>query len=132
MELWRRVWRIGLAPRLGDRALSALQLGLASDDPRIIQKATTSPCDFLPNAAAQVCGACALAYAGWQGLGLRTVGEVSDFFTRTCNQADEALGEPAACRHFLDWFDHTRRHHMRQQLLEEVRFTLSQRRSLAA
>ena len=132
MELWRKAWRLGLAPQLPTPALAALAAGLADDDESLVQSATTLPPDLPSAAAADVCGACALAYAGWKGLGLQTVAQVSEFFTKTCLEADAALGEPAACRHFLDWFDHTRRDRMRQQLLEEVRFTLSQRHSLAA
>jgi hypothetical protein len=34
-----------------------------------------------------------------------TVSEVEEQFADACFAADRALGEPAACRHFLNWFD---------------------------
>ena len=64
--------------------------------------------------------ACALGYCGWQGDGLETVGEVEEFFARACFEADQRLGEPAACRWFLNWFDDTPRDEMRRELLAEV------------
>jgi hypothetical protein len=77
-------------------------------------------------------GACALGYCGWQADGLRTVGEVEQFFIQSCEAADEALGEPAACRHFLNWFDETPRAEMRRGLLAEVNRALNHRHSAAA
>jgi hypothetical protein len=71
--------------------------------------------------------ACALGYCGWQGDGLESVGEVEEFFARACFEADQRLGEPAACRWFLNWYDDTPREAMRQQLLGEVNWTLAQR-----
>jgi hypothetical protein len=65
--------------------------------------------------------ACALAFCGWQGEGLETVAEVEEFFARVCFEIDERLGEPAACRWFLNWFDDSPRGEMRTQLLSEVR-----------
>lgn len=131
MELWRKVWRTGLAPQLSTQALVALATGLAANDESLVQGATTFPPD-LPSAAAEVCAACAVGYCGWKGLGLRTVSDVSEFFARTCLEADAALGEPAACRHFLDWFDHTPRESMRRDLVEEVHLAISQRYPIAA
>jgi hypothetical protein len=71
--------------------------------------------------------ACGLGYCGWQGDGLETVAEVEEFFARTCFEADQRLGEPAACRWFLNWFDETPREEMRRQLLPEVNRSLAQR-----
>jgi hypothetical protein len=76
-------------------------------------------------------GACALTYCGWHGEGLQTVAEAEEFFARICFEVDQKLGEPAACRWFLNWFDETPREEMRRQLLVEVNRTLSQRYGLA-
>ena len=73
--------------------------------------------------------ACALGYCGWQGETLDTVGQVEEFFARACFEADQRLGEPAACRWFLNWFDDTPRAEMRQLLLTEVQRSLAQRLS---
>jgi hypothetical protein len=69
-----------------------------------------------------------VGYCGWQGDGLETVAEVEEFFARICFETDQALGEPAACRWFLNWFDETPRAEVRAQLLAEVNRTLGERR----
>ena len=42
-------------------------------------------------------------------------------------EADTRLGEPAAVRYFLNWFDDTPRDEMRRQLLAEVNRALAER-----
>ena len=71
--------------------------------------------------------ACALGYCGWQGDRLETVGQVEEFFARCCFEADQRLGEAAACRWFLNWFDDTPRDEMRQELLAEVERAIADR-----
>ena len=131
MEFWRNVWRNGLVPQLSLAGLDALRLALVRNDDRLLQGATTSPPAMQAVAQQKVVAACAVGFCGWQGDGLTTVAQVNGFFARTCMDADAALGEPAAGRRFLDWFDHTPRDRMREQLLEEVNRALAQR-SLAA
>ena len=111
------------------RALEALRAGLAGDDPRLVQGTTCSPPALQALSDRTVESACALGYCGWQGEGLETVAEVEDFFARLCFEADQRLGEPAACRWFLNWFDETPRDEMRRLLLAEVNRTLAQRLS---
>jgi hypothetical protein len=77
-------------------------------------------------------GCCALGYCAWQGDGLTTVGEVEEYFARCCYEADCRLGEPAACRWFLNWFDDVSREEMRRELLAEVELALSMRPELPA
>ncbi len=127
MESWRKVWREGLAPHLSTAALMALQRGLQADDSRLIQGATTSPPPLECVRDWPVEAACVLGYCGWQGEGLQTVAEVEEFFARACFEADQALGEPAACRWFLNWFDDTPRDEVRRQLLPEINRTLAHR-----
>lgn len=120
MESWRKVWRDGVEPLLSAEGLEALRRGLILDDGRLLQGATTSP---PPLACVQdwpVEGACTLGYCGWVGDGLETVAEVEEFFARMCFEIDQRLGEPAACRWFLNWFDETPRDEMRERLLAEV------------
>src|SRR5205807_3203617 len=112
--------------------LEALRRALARDDPRLIQHATSCPPPSEIFQEEAVEGACALGYCGWQADGLSTVGEVEAFFIRTCLAADEALGEPASCRHFLNWFDETPRVRMRRELLSEVNRALCERHTAAA
>jgi hypothetical protein len=127
MESWRKVWRDGLAPQLSTTSLEALRRALLTDDPRLLQGATTSPPPLQCVQDWPVEAACVLGFCGWQGEGLETVAQVEEFFARACFEADQRLGEPAACRWFLNWFDDTPRDEMRRLLLAEVNRTLAQR-----
>jgi len=129
MESWRKVWREGMAPQLSPEALEALRRALLSDDARLLQGATTTPPPLQCVQDWPVEAACALGYCGWQGDGLETVAEVEEFFARMCFEIDQRLGEPAACRWFLNWFDETPRDEMREQLLAEVLRAVNQRRA---
>jgi len=129
MESWRTVWREGVAPLLSTPGLEALQRALTNDDARLLQGATTTPPPLQCVQDWPVEAACALGFCGWQGEGLETVAEVEEFFARMCFEIDQRLGEPAACRWFLNWFDETPRDDMREKLLAEVSRALAQRRS---
>ena len=127
MENWRNVWRNGFIPVLTSNGLANLRDALRSDDLRLVQGATTTPPPLMCVQDWPVEACCALGYCGWQGDGLHTVGEVEEFFARCCFEADERLGEPAACRWFLNWFDDTPRDQMRRDLLAEVELALAER-----
>jgi hypothetical protein len=127
MESWRKVWRDGLAPHLSTAGMEALRRALLADDARLVQGATTVPPPLMCVQDWPVEAACVLGYCGWQGDGLETVGEVEEYFARMCFEADKALGEPAACRWFLNWFDECPRAEVRQELLAEVNRGLAQR-----
>ena len=106
-----------------------LRQALTNDDPRLLQGATTTPPPLQCVQDWPVEAACALGFCGWQGDGLETVAEVEEFFARMCFEIDQRLGEPAACRWFLNWFDETPRDEMRALLAAEVTRSLAQRRS---
>jgi len=127
MESWRNVWRMGVSPLLSTESLEVLRKVLATDDPRLAQGATTTPPTLQCFQDWPVEAACALGYCGWQGDGLETVAEVEEFFARACFEIDQQMGEPAACRWFLNWFDDTPREEMRRELLVEVQRTLADR-----
>jgi hypothetical protein len=127
IEIWRKVWREGVVPQLSTASLQALRQGLAEDDPQLMQGATTTPPPLQCVQDWPVEAACVLAYCGWQGEALETVGQVEEFFARACFQTDQLMGEPAACRWFLNWYDDTPRAEMRRFLLEEVDLALAQR-----
>ena len=129
MDSWRKVWREGLVPQISTAGLEALRAALHSDDPQLLQGATTSPPPLQCVQDWPVDGACALGYCGWRGDGLETVAEVEEFFARMCFEIDQRMGEPAACRWFLNWFDDTPRPEMRQHLLAEVQRELARRLS---
>ncbi len=61
------------------------------------------------------------------GFGRARVEECEEFFAKSCFDADERLGEKAACRWFLNWFDDTPRDQMRRDLLTEVEAELTLR-----
>lgn len=128
MESWRIVWRNGFAPNLSTPGLEALREALKTDDKRLLQGATTTPPPLMCVQDWPVEAACALGFCGWQGDHLETVGEVEEHFAKCCFAADQLLGEPAACRWFLNWFDDTPRDEMRRSLLEEVERALQSRR----
>ena len=127
MEAWRKVWREGLVPLLSTKGLEALKQALQRDDERLTQGATTTPPPMQCVLDWPVEGACVVGYCAWQGDGLETVGEVEETFARVCFEADQRLGEPAAVRYFLNWYDDTPRDEMRKQLLAEVERALQER-----
>jgi hypothetical protein len=124
---WQRVWRLGIAPNLLTAGLRALQWALVTSDPALVQGVTMEPAPFGQFGDFPVSAACAVAYAGWKSERLETVAEVEDFFARVCSHADETLGEPAAIRYFIDWFDATPVDRMRPALLAEVTAELARR-----
>ena len=127
MENWRNVWRNGFVPVLTTRGLIQLRDALRNDDFRLVQGATTNPPPLLCVQDWPVEGCCALGFCGWLGDGLETVGEVEEYFAKCCFEADERLGEPAACRQFLNWFDDEPRAQMRRDLLAEVELAIAER-----
>jgi hypothetical protein len=129
MDSWRKVWRDGLAPLISTEALEALRSALANDDVRLLQGATTTPPPLQCVQDWPVEAACVLGFCGWQGEGLETVAEVEEYFARLCYEVDLRLGEPAACRWFLNWFDETPRDEMRRLLLSELTRTLTLRQA---
>lgn len=128
MDSWKKVWREGVSPLLTTAGLEALAEALVANDPQLVQGATTTPPPLQCVQDWPVEAACALGFCGWKGDGLETVAQVEEHFARMCFEIDQRMGEPAACRWFLNWFDDTPRDVMRQELLIEVQRTLAERR----
>ena len=120
MQAWQHVWRRGIATHLSTPGLRALRTALLRDDHRLVQGRTMVPPPLPGLEAATVEAACAVGLAGWRGEMHATVGDLERYFDRVCSATDAALGEPGACRRFLDWFDLTPRPAMRRLLLDEV------------
>lgn len=130
MEAWRNVWRNGFGPLLPTAGLEALRSALVADDPHLTQGSTTIPPPLMSVQSWPVAAACVLGFCGaieHGGFGTATVGECEKFFARACFHADQKLGEPAACRHYLNWFDDTPRDEMRREMLAEVELVLAGR-----
>lgn len=134
MEMWRNVWRKGFAPNLSTTALNALATALRHDDPGLLQGCTTTPPPLLCVQDFKCEGGCAVAFCGWKGERLETVGEVEEYFAKLCFEANESLGATydVGCRWFLNWFDDTPRPEMRRELLAEVELELSRRANAVA
>ena len=126
VETWRTVFRDGFAPILPVEGLEYVAELLRTDGKALIQGATTYPSPLVANQQEDAEKACFLGACG-MGAGRRTVDEVSQFFAQACWDADQRLGEPAACRHFINWFDDTPRAEMRRELLAEVERELDRR-----
>jgi len=127
MESWRKVWRDGLVQQISTRSLLAIKRGLVEDDARLTQGATSVPPPLESVLDWPIEGACVLGYGAWQGDGLETVGEVESLFAEACFEADRRVGEPAAMRYFLSWYDDVPRDEMRRQMLTEVNRELGRR-----
>lgn len=142
IEQWRKTWREGFVPVLPREGLLALREALANDDPRLTQGSTTTPPPLMCVQDWPVEAACALGFCGvvvnggfadetptgrCTNPGAAKVKTVEEFFAEMCFKADQILGEPAACRWFLNWFDDTPRDEMRSELLGEVKLALAAR-----
>jgi hypothetical protein len=126
MESWRDCWRRGVAPLLSTKGLEALRQALVNDDRRLLQGVTTEPPLFQCVQDWPVRAACPLGFCGWAE-GLTTVAEVTEYFARMCFEIDQQMGEPAACRWFLNAWDDTPRELVRKELLAEVLRSLGER-----
>jgi len=126
MTSWQKVFREGLAPSLPTAGLLALREALRTDDPTLIQGATTQPPPLQVTADWPCEAACATSYPFWKD-GASTVGEIEEAFAKTCYEADQRLGDYAVARFFLNWFDDTPREEMRRELLPEVEAELLRR-----
>jgi len=129
VESWRVVWRDGFAPLLSSERLRRLLDILRRDDRRLTQGSTTTPPPLMCVADWPCEAGCALvcSYCEW---GETTVGQAETEFARLCFEADQRLGEPAACRWFLNWFDDCPRNEMRIELAAEVELELTRRGDL--
>ena len=109
MTITELTFKTGFAPVLGPHRLAVLRDACRADDPTLVQGQTTTPPPLMAVQDMDCEAACALGYCGWKGGDLRTVGEVEEFFSETCYRADRVLGEVAACRWFLEFWDDTPR-----------------------
>lgn len=132
MESWRLVWRQGFVPVLSTEALEALREGLASDDPALIQGSTTTPPPLLCMADWPCEAGCLIGYCGWRGEELATVGQVEAYWANVCKEADALLGEPAACRWAINYWDETPRAEALRELFFECERALAERQKAGA
>lgn len=147
MESWKIVWRDGFLPSLSTTSLEKLRDALHNDDCRLTQGSTTTPPPLMSVQDFPVEAACALGFCyvaengGFAEIDssgnqtnpdAATVGQTEALFARCCFEADQRLGEPAASRWFLNWFDDTNRDLMRIELLGEAERALALRAEVVA
>jgi hypothetical protein len=129
LTAWQRAFREGFAPLLSTEGLRSLANALKRDDPRVITGATVypPPLAFCGDEPVQKC--CPVAWAALDGypLNAATVALLDARFSELCFKADALLGEPTAVRYLLNEIDTWDRETMRQNLLGEVEWALSQR-----
>ncbi len=123
-ERWKDAFRAAL-DCFSPMGIVVVRNALVTDAEDFVQGATTFPPPMQAVREWPCEGACLVGYAGWKGDGLETVGEVEEWFSTVCALVDEALGEPAGCRHLLLFFDETPRLTMRELLLAELDAYLS-------
>lgn len=125
MESARLVFLDGFAKVIPPAAIRALLVACETDDPRLCQGSTTVPPPLMCVQDWPVESGCGLAFCavglcgGFCPSDLRhdpeavkrhaTVGQVEEKFAEWCFEADKILGEPGACRWFLNYFDDTPR-----------------------
>jgi hypothetical protein len=134
-ESWRVVLREGFFPHLPTAGLEALRGAVERDDPRLTQGSTTTPPPLMGVQDWPCEAACLIGWCGWKGgtdPACETVGDVEEFFARACFDADQALGEAAACRWLLNWFDDAPRNEVLRELGFELGLELDRRRALEA
>ena len=129
VQAWQKAWRDGLAPQFTTRGLEGLAAALERDDARLITGATTNPppLQCTQDWAVECC--CPVCYALLHGQppDAVRVGELEEWFAEACWEADQRLGEPAGCRHFLNAVDEWSRPELIRNLLPEIKRTLAER-----
>lgn len=145
VESWHLVWREGFLPSFTTDELLQILQALKTDDPRLSQGSTTTPPPLMCVQDWPVECGCLFAYVGAIRHGgfdrnrddtkndnPASVGQCEEEFARLCFDADQRLGEPAACRWFLNWFDGEPRDRMRAELAAEIETNLRQRATATA
>ena len=127
MESWREAWRNGFAVVLPLDGLLSLRDALRDDDARLLQGATTKPPPLMCVQDWPCEGGDAISWTRYCGDASVTVGDVEEHFAKMCFDVDQKIGEPAACRWFLNWFDDTPRAEMRRELVAEVELAIQAR-----
>jgi hypothetical protein len=127
LESWRLVWREGVLHCLPTKGLTALKHALETDDRRVTQASTTTPPNLPCVTDWPIECACPLAFVGWQGEDLKTVGQAEEFLQKVIFETGRRLGVPDAARWLLQWIDDTPRDEMFKGLLSEVDLALELR-----
>jgi hypothetical protein len=127
-EPWRVVWRglvVGSMPR---PALCHLLRALQTNDPRLLRGANTEPpvgLIFPGDDPGECRGACLLAFALWQALGLVRAAEVDAAFQDLLAAVGLRAGSKLAILPLLDWIDCAPWGAVRMELMGEISLALA-------
>ena len=125
LPAWTYTWRHGIAPCLPLNGLRALERALRRNDYNLIQGQCTAPASSSPEDAELLCfRACAIGFCYLATHAGPTKGEVEAFFAEVVRDCNQALGEPAASRHFFNWYDGSTREEAFRLLLTEVQYSI--------
>lgn len=129
MTSWQLVLRDGFFPGWSTAALEAALVLLETDDKRLIQGSTTTPPPLMcvQDWVVEACDIVAFCSVPTAFTAKETVGAMEEGFAKACFEADQRLGEPAACRWLLNWFDDTPRYEMRRCLIAEFKAEIGRR-----
>ncbi len=124
MEAWKKVFHDGLVPHLDMYDLGWLKQLLQENSVKLIQGTTVLPSGAWGKEKAE--RSCLLGCIGMLR-GIQTVDEIEEFFASMCFSIDDTMGEPAACRWLLNFYDDTPRREMIDALLPEVDIALKKK-----
>lgn len=129
MESWKLVLRTGFLPLWKTEVLERAVALMKADSPFLTQGSTTTPPPLMcvQDWPAEACDI--VAYCSVDDAFSCTVGQVEEGFAKSCFGADTALGEPAACRWFLHFWDDTPRGECFRLVIEEFERELESRRA---
>jgi hypothetical protein len=128
MEPWLKVWRQGFAPQASGAGLLLLRLRLRKQEidplhsavqPELLRGSTTIP-EAVDGVLDWPCEAACPVGTLVIGAGAVTVEDVQNGFGRMCLEADRRVGEEAACRWFLNYYDEAPWALVREGLLAEL------------
>ncbi len=127
MESWRLVLTEGFFPQWSRQTLERALKALEEDNPKLTQGSTTTP-PPLQCVQDWPCEACDLiAFCSVDDPFGSTVGEVEEGFAQSAFTADQLLGEPAACRWWLNHFDDSPRIRVFTETAAAIRKELERR-----
>lgn len=128
MEAWRYCLQHGLLPLLEADTIGAMLAALQGG--QVAPGDTCIPEPLQANADLPVTECCIMALPGLLahgGFGQATVGQVETAFARLCGQVDARLGQPAATRYLINWFDETPPAVSLPLVAEELRIEIQRR-----
>ena len=106
LDVMRRAW----LPLLSTDQIELLRAACEAGTEELIQCATTVPPPLTHTRDWPCEGACLVGFSEWKTEGLHSVEQVDGRFARVCFEIDQRMGEPAACRWLLNFWDDTPRH----------------------